>query len=78
VVYTSDVVEIYHDHKRIALHGRNYRKHGYSTLKDHMPENHKAIYEQKGWDAEYFLLFTASSFSQVVYQYLSNKNICGQ
>ena len=55
VVYTTDLVEIYHDYKRIALHERNYRRHGYTTSKDHMPENHRAIYEQKGWDAGYFL-----------------------
>lgn len=55
VVYTTDTVEIYHEHKRIALHTRDRRKHGYSTLKDHMPENHKTIYQQKGWDGDYFL-----------------------
>jgi transposase len=55
VVYTADLVEIYLDYKRIALHGRNYQRHGYSTSEDHMPENHRAIAEQKGWDADYFL-----------------------
>lgn len=54
VVYTGDVVEIYCNHKRIALHKRNYRKHAYSTLAEHMPENHRAIMAQKGWDADYF------------------------
>lgn len=55
IVYTADTVEIYHDHCRIALHVRNYRRYGYSTLKEHMPQNHKAIAEQKGWDAKYFI-----------------------
>jgi len=55
IVYTSELLEIYHEHKRIALHTRDRRKHAYSTLKDHMPQNHKAIYQQRGWDAEYFL-----------------------
>lgn len=55
VVYTSDTVEIYHEHRRIAVHRRNYGKHSYSTLPEHMPANHRAIYEQKGWDADYFL-----------------------
>lgn len=55
VVYTADMVEIYCDHKRIALHRRNYRKHGYTTLPEHMPEHHRAVLEQKGWDADYFL-----------------------
>ena len=55
VIYTSDWVEIYSGHNRIAAHGRNYRKHGYTTLKEHMPENHKAVYRQKGWDAGWFI-----------------------
>jgi transposase len=55
VVYTTEVVEIYYGHNRIAIHKRNYRRHGYSTLKEHMPQNHQAIMEQKGWDANYFL-----------------------
>lgn len=55
LIYTSDDVEVYFENKRIALHDRNYRRHGYSTLKDHMPENHRAVMEQKGWDAAYFL-----------------------
>jgi len=32
LIYTSDMVEIYLEQKRIALHKRNYRKHGYTTL----------------------------------------------
>ena len=55
VIYTSDTVEVYHEQRRIALHTRNYRKHGYSTRKEHMPENHRAFMEQKGWDADHFL-----------------------
>jgi transposase len=55
LVYTSDIVEVYYEHKRIALHTRDYRRHSYSTIKEHMPENHRAIHEQKGWNADYFL-----------------------
>ncbi len=54
LVYTSDQVEIYHQHTRIAIHVRNYRKHAYTTLAEHMPTNHAAFYEQKGWNAQYF------------------------
>jgi transposase len=64
VVYTDDLVEIYLDYKRIALHERNYRRHGYTTTKDHMPENHRAIYEQKGWDAAYLLKEAEKTGSQ--------------
>lgn len=55
VVYDSKQVEIYHDLSRIALHTRNYRKHGYSTLDTHMPEKHAQYKKSQGWDEEYFL-----------------------
>lgn len=76
-VYTSDVVEIYHEHKRIAVHKRNYRKHSYSTLPEHMPDNHRAIMEQKGWDADYFLREaskTGPSTRQAIAQVLESKS----
>ena len=55
IVYDSDEVEIYLGLQRIAAHKRNYRKNGYTTLPEHMPENHKKYIETKGWNAEYFL-----------------------
>lgn len=54
-VYDADVVEIYFQHQRIALHKRNYKKHGYTTVKEHMPEGHQRYFEQRGWTADYFL-----------------------
>jgi len=54
IVYTSDTVEIYHQHTRIAVYGRNYRKHGYTTLNEHMPANHAAYFVAKGWNAAQF------------------------
>jgi transposase len=59
VTYDTDIVEIYYQHKRIALHTRNYKKHGYTTMAEHMPQGHQAYQEQKGWDADYFLLQAA-------------------
>jgi transposase len=41
VIYTGSSVEIYHNNTRIAIHKREYKKYGYTTLKEHMPENHK-------------------------------------
>jgi hypothetical protein len=76
LIYTSDDVEVYFEHKRIALHCRNYRRHGYSTLKEHMPENHRAIMEQKGWDAAYFLreaTKTGTHTRQAIAQVLDSK-----
>ena len=55
LIYTIDLVEIYHEHKRVALHSRNYKKHGYTSLKAHMPANHAFIHEQKGWNADTFM-----------------------
>lgn len=55
IIYDSDEVEIYLSLQRIAVHKRNYRKHGYTTLVEHMPEKHKKYNETRGWDADYFL-----------------------
>lgn len=55
VVYDTDSVEIFYQHKRIALHTRSYKKHGYTTIREHMPQGHQVYLEQKGWDADYFL-----------------------
>jgi transposase len=54
-VYDTDIVEIYFQHQRIALHKRGYKKHGYTTLKEHMPHGHQLYFEQRGWTADYFL-----------------------
>lgn len=55
VSYDTDIVEIYFQHKRIALHTRSYKKHGYTTIAEHMPQGHQIYLEQKGWDGNYFL-----------------------
>ncbi len=60
ISYTHDQVEIYTDHRRIAFHTRDRRKYGYSTVAAHMPENHRVVHQQKGWDGEYFLSQAAS------------------
>ena len=54
-MYDSDTVEIYFEFKRIALHQRSYKKHGYTTLKEHMPQSHQRYHEQRGWDEQYFI-----------------------
>lgn len=52
VIYDTDHIEVYHNHDRIAVHQRNYRKGSYTTQSDHMPPNHKHV---QGWTGEYFL-----------------------
>ena len=55
IAYSADVVEIYYDNQRIAVHGRNYTNHGITTVQEHMPEKHQAIARQRGWNPEYYL-----------------------
>jgi transposase len=55
VIYTTEIVEIYDALSRVAIHKRNYRKGGYSTTKEHMPERHQHMDRLKGWDADYFM-----------------------
>ena len=55
IIYDMDEVEIYLGLQRIAVHQRDYRKHAYTTLAEHMPEKHQKYQETKGWDADYFL-----------------------
>lgn len=54
-VYDTDNVEIYYQHKRIALHRRSYKKHDFTTVGDHMPQGHQHFFEQQGWTPAYFL-----------------------
>lgn len=53
--YDSDNVEIYLKLDRIAIHRRSYRKHGFTTLLEHMPENHRQVAIQRGWTPEYYM-----------------------
>lgn len=42
---TLSVVEIYKDGQRVLTHQRNYREHGYTTKKEHMPPSHQKYLE---------------------------------
>ena len=55
LVYDGDTVEIYIDLNRVAVHKRNYKSNDYTTLDEHMPEEHRRYKQAQGWDAEYFL-----------------------
>jgi len=54
LVYDDQTVEIFLDLHRIAIHRRNYRRNGYTTLAEHMPESHRRYKEQRGWTHEDF------------------------
>ena len=61
VIYTPTTVEVYlgNQQQRIAFHPRNRQGHGYTTAKAHMPANHQAVHEQRGWTKDYFLNWAA-------------------
>jgi len=56
IVYDEQVVEVFIDSiKRIAVHKRDPRRNGYTTLPEHMPESHLKYKEQKGWNEDDFI-----------------------
>ena len=76
LIYTSLTVEVYHDLKRVALHGRNYKKHDYTTLAEHMPQNHQHVHQQRGWNGDYFeqqASLIGNSTLQVIQRVLESK-----
>jgi transposase len=57
IVYSEHTVEVFVDRRRIAVHPRNRRRHGFSTLHEHRPPNHQAWIDCLGWDGHYFEAF---------------------
>jgi hypothetical protein len=57
IVYDEQEVEIFIGNmQRIAVHKRDIRRNGYTTLAEHMPESHQRYKEQKGWTEDDFIL----------------------
>lgn len=52
VHYDSQVVEVYYDYSRIALHVREPYSRGYNTYAEHMPPHHKKMQEINGFNQE--------------------------
>lgn len=50
-VYTERTVEIFKDNIRIALHKRGRKPYGYTTISNHMPDEHQFV---GGWDTSRF------------------------
>ena len=74
-------MEVYEGLTRIALHKRNYRKHGYSTVEEHMPERHRQYRHALGWNAEYFLQKAEAigeHFKQAVTQIINSRHFTEQ
>ncbi|MDD2381003.1 MAG: IS21 family transposase [Mariniphaga sp.] len=55
IIYDLKDVEIFIGFNRIAMHPRDYRSGGYTTVDEHMPKKHLKYKESLGWDANYFL-----------------------
>ena len=56
IVYDEDVVEVFLGNlQRIAVHPRDTRRFGYSTLPEHRPEAHRRYLEQRGWCQDDFI-----------------------
>ena len=52
VIYSDTLVEIFHQHQRIALHKRSRCPKGYSTITEHMPPPHQAL---RDWNPQRLL-----------------------
>ena len=57
IIYSDNLVEIYHKQDRIAVHTRNRKKYGYTTIGEHMPSNHQFVSE---WSSEKFIAWAAN------------------
>lgn len=55
VIYTTDVVEIYHQMIRIAIHPRQCGPYDYTTTGDHMPVSHQHYAQSQGYKGDDFL-----------------------
>ena len=51
VIYSAEIVEIYNENKRIAIHERLRGKHQYTTTKEHLPAKHQYF---MNWSVEFF------------------------
>lgn len=54
LIYDRSEVEVFIGMKRIAVHQRDFRQWGYTTLPEHMPEKHLRYNYTNGWTREYF------------------------
>ena len=49
------ILDIYCDTERVVLHTRNFTNHGSTSIREHMPQRHQAVYLQRGWNPDYYL-----------------------
>lgn len=68
VMYSSNVVEIFHNYVLIARHPRNRRAYVYTTNPDHLASTHKYLTE---WNPERFIKW-AESIDAIVKQFITS------
>jgi len=60
VIYTTEVVEIYHQMVRIAIHPRTMGRYDYTTADDHMPVAHQQYAQSLGYRGSDFVNMAAA------------------
>jgi len=63
IIYTTGMVEIYKNNIRVAIHKRDRRAYQYTTVKEHMPSNHRFV---DGWRSERFIKWASKLGEPVV------------
>jgi len=70
---TATTLEVFHKGARVAAHARSYVRGGYTTLKEHMPPEHRSYAE---WSPSRFIQWagkTGASTAQLVEKILSTR-----
>lgn len=57
IIYDQVTVEVFAGLERIAVHRRDFKKNGYTTLVSHMPSTHQYHHKSQGWDDTFFTAF---------------------
>ena len=57
LMYSKNVVEVYHEQRRLAFHDRVYSKYGYTTNNEHMPSSYQYMSE---WNRSLILFHPAN------------------
>ena len=70
VLYDEQMVEIYSEGERIAVHQRNNLSKAYHTIQEHMPSNHRRL-QVRGWNQEDLLKQASNIGQHVFYRYES-------
>jgi len=60
--YTASIIEVYHNHQRIAIHQRNGQRGSYNTIEDHLSSNGRAYSD---WSPDYFDRLASKHGTQV-------------